>query len=760
MPTMNLDQMLKTLETLPGRQFQVTPEQRAVIEHGTGPLWVIAGPGSGKTEVLVLRCLKLVCVDKLPPAAIMITTFTERAAKNIQDRMALYKEHLAKSDPTLKQVDLGLVRVGTLHSLCNDIMQEYRHPAYQNVRLLDEMEQPLFVYEHSLLAASNPPASQRPLWDNFDYLVDGWDPISGLRWNRAYFPSRWRRAHAAVNLFNHVAEDMLDVAKMKSAGGVWRVFADAYEQYVASLVDHFRCDFAHVQKRFLEFLATPRGAQFLKGNGTLEHPGLHHVLVDEYQDTNLIQEAIYLSLAEAHPHNLTVVGDDDQALYRFRGATVECMVTFDKACQRAWKISPKTVRQLRLMGNYRSHPRVVDWCSDYIESFDLMRKPGARAPGKPRLSPKSSITGNYTSVGLLERRNREDLADAFADLVQNLLKNRIVQLPSQCVLLLKSTREIRKWAKLYVDALDSRGISTYNPRSKALLQQEEIMAALGSLVEVLDPQGTAQVAVSGDGIQQMATGWRTTYRSVVRNYPALGDYVKKARQRIAAVPPNQLIMLSGAKGVLNFPATLQELFYHLLNHDPFKTWLDDPERTVRLGALTKAIEAYCSNPLPGRDTPTRGYLRTSATTPGEVSFNWRENFYYALVGLLVSQGLDQPEDEEELFPPDRLPIMTVHQVKGLEFPFVFVGGLMEDAEASSAHRLEEAVLSFRQTVPASQPFNADERALQDLARFYYVAYSRAQYALIMLATTSQVNEQRPAFGGQGRAWYRQRVTIL
>jgi DNA helicase-2/ATP-dependent DNA helicase PcrA len=286
------------------------------------------------------------------------------------------------------------------------------------------------------------------------------------------------------------------------------------------------------------------------------------------------------------------------------------------------------------------------------------------------------------------------------------------------------------------------------------------MAALGGLVEVLDPQATAQSAVYGDGIQNMAADWRTIYTTVAQNHPSLAAFVQQARQRIAVVPQNQLIMLSGQRGAINFPATLQELFYHLLNHDPFKTWLDDPERTLRLGTLTKAIEAYCSNPVPGREAPTRGFLRTSATAAGQVSFEWRQNFYYALVGLLVSQGLDEPENEEQFFPPDRLPVMTVHQVKGLEFPFVFVGGLTEAADPSGAHLLEDELLQFRKTAPASQNFNAAERALQDLARFYYVAYSRAQYALIMLAITSQVNQVRPAFGGNGRAWYRQRVTVL
>lgn len=757
---MTLIEMLKSLESLPGRQVKITSEQRDVIKHATGPLWVIAGPGSGKTEVLVLRCLKLVIVDKIYPASVIITTFTERAAKNIQDRLAVYKEHLAKHEPSLKQVDLTHVRVGTLHSLCNDIMQEYRYPEYQNVRLLNEMEQPLFVYEHSDLAATNAPASHRVLWDKFDYLVDKWDPITGKKWNRQFMPSRWRRALASVSLFNHMVENLIDVDQLKSQKEPWKTLANAYEQYENSLLKYYRCDFAHLQKRFLMFLETPRGKQFMVGDGTPEHPGIQYILVDEYQDTNLVQETIYLRLAETKPHNLTVVGDDDQALYRFRGATVDCMVNFDSACEHAWKIPKGAVTQLPLMDNFRSHPRIVEWCNEYIESFSIMRQTGARAPGKPPLNPSSSIIGKHPSVALLTRTKRDDLAEAFAQLIEDLLSNSIIQQPSQCVLLLKSTKEIPQRARPYVEALHRHKILTFNPRSKALLQQEEVMTALGGIVEVLDPTEEAQRAVRGDGIQNMANGWRVAFQQAARNNPHLADYVKKARKRIASVPAGQRIMLSSSKGEINFPATLQELFYHLLNHEPFKTWLDDPERTVRLGALTKAIEAYSSNPIPTRDTPTRGFLRTSNSVGGSVSFQWRQNFYYSLVGLLVSQGLDEPEDTEELFPVDRLPVMTVHQVKGLEFPFVFAAGLNESAQASAAYLLEDDLLQFRKTASQPQRFNAGERALQDLARFYYVAYSRAQYALIMLATTSHVNEQRPAFGGQGRAWYRHRVTIL
>lgn len=144
--------MLSALEKIPRRSIKLSPTQRKILHHEDGPLWVIAGPGSGKTEVLILRCLKLLIVDGFNPKSIMVTTFTEKAARNLQDRLTTYKYYIASEFPEVEKVDLFQVRVGTLHSLCNDIMLEYGYPRYKDYRPLDDMEQLLFMYFHSDLA--------------------------------------------------------------------------------------------------------------------------------------------------------------------------------------------------------------------------------------------------------------------------------------------------------------------------------------------------------------------------------------------------------------------------------------------------------------------------------------------------------------------------------------------------------------------------------------------------------------------------------
>ncbi len=93
-----------------------------------------------------------------------------------------------------------------------------------------------------------------------------------------------------------------------------------------------------MQSHFRQFLNTPRGKFFLTGGSKPGDPGLNYVLVDEYQDTNPIQAEIYFALASMNPHNLAVVGEDDQVICRFRVGTVEGIVNFEVMCNSKWGI--------------------------------------------------------------------------------------------------------------------------------------------------------------------------------------------------------------------------------------------------------------------------------------------------------------------------------------------------------------------------------------------------------------------------------------
>lgn len=740
---MTLDELLGIIQGTPGRgAINLQPEQREIVETSEGPLWVIAGPGSGKTEILVLRCLRLIYVDRVDPRSIMVTTFTEKAARELEDRLGDYAAWITESAPReeVEDVDITHVRVGTLHSICNDVLLEYRYPAYQNVRLMDGLEQLIFVNEHSELARTKPESGslERRLWTRFAGLMGGWPNQSAatrMRWQT-------NRAKGFRDLVGRIVEYRVDVDRLGAAGGDWGCLAAGYEDYVNKLRELRRSDFSHVQKTFFEFLADPKGQLFLHGDEAQDNPGLRHVLVDEYQDTNPIQEAIYFRLTETEPHNLMVVGDDDQAIFRFRGGTVEALINFDRSCAAHWGIDADSVVPVPLYDNFRSHRRVVDWCNHYVTSFPQMREPGARAPGKRPLDSLSSINanfGDYPSVGVISGPRPRDVARVFAATVEELISSGTVTDPSDCALLLPSVRENRNWAGPYVDELRSRGIDTYNPRAKTFMNQEEVQASLGALLAVLDPGLDACPSQLSD----YPTQWNTAYQALLPSASELDDYVTRARAQIAS------------KGsVTRLGTGAMELFYILLSFPPFSEWKEeDLDRSERMAKLTRILEAYTSMPQPDTTERTRTSLNTSREGH-EVSRRWLNGFYWGLVSVLEQESLDDEEDEYEIFPRGRLPIMTIFQAKGLQFPFVFVATKDRDQPTpSGAHIAEDLLYPFRHAGPP-QRFGAAARAVQDSARLFYVAHSRAQHGLIVCATERQRTEDAPHLGPGGYGWIR------
>jgi DNA helicase-2/ATP-dependent DNA helicase PcrA len=686
---------------------------------------------------------------RVPTESIFITTFTEKAARNLEDRIAQKRAAVIAARPDLASIDISKLRIGTLHGLCNDLLQEFRAPNYQNVRLMDEFEQSMFIYEQSSIVKTPNALTDLSFWTDLQYL------FSAREWQPRYgnVPSKWNATSALVKLFNRIVEDRASLAGMRARCGSWARLADLYDEYVGVLEAEHRCDFAHLQLRFLEFLQTPLGRHFRDGDPVHGYPGLQWVLVDEYQDTNLIQEEIYLTLAKRSPCNVVVVGDDDQALYRFRGGSVECMVTFDQACHTFLGIKPAPVARYPMVENFRSHPEVVEFCNKYIAAFAAMKQKGARVPGKPPLVAKSSISGIYPAVGQLRAASVPAVANRFAALVEDLVANGIVQDYSQCCLLLRSTKESPQNALPYVVALRARGIPVYNPRNKAFLDQEEVLGLLGAMFAVFDPTGRNVPSDPRNPrafqvIRDFAASCQAEYTRLASTYPPLRKYIDDCHKAFA----------SNAGQFLK--ASLQEIVYYLLSLPPFDAWQVDPVRRGRMARLTALFEAYVSMPVPGRPNLSRGSLRASSGNPGEIVEGWSRSFYHLFVGYLSRAGLDEEEDDDVICPPGMVPVMTMHQSKGLQFPFVFVGHMGQNWETSATHRLETELGQFPGNPARAFPrLSEDLRAELDLIRQYYVAYSRAQNALIVVGTHVQFAKGAVPCGPNA-AWMNNQVPPL
>lgn len=747
---MNIDEFFKLCATLPGRTFEPDDYQKSIIAYGEGPMWVLAGPGSGKTDSMALRCLKLLIIDKVNPKSIIVTTFTEKAAMNIKNRITNYMEHMKVKDPSLGPIDYTSVRIGTLHSLCSDIMHEFRHKEFQNVRMLDEKEQLLFILEHmelSRIIDKDHPITpeERHFWSHFSYLSK-FNKAVNSKISQNGNPSTLHRAEIAQELFNRIAEDRIDVNLLEKAGSHWKTLANWYKEYRKKSSDFYRTDFADVQVKFLNFLDSSQSNLFFNGDGTDDFPGVNYVLVDEYQDTNPIQEEIYIRLAQNGKHNLCVVGDDDQALYRFRGGTVECMIQFPAVVAHKWPEAK--VEKFDLPVNYRSHPKIVEYCDEYIKSFKQMNLPGARAQGKLALKPGSPINGEYPAVAIHIGKTLEDAAKDISNLIKELKDNGKITDFNQCAILLKSTRESPRNAKPYVEALSNLGIPYYNPRSKALLEQEEVKVLLGTFVNIIDPNRIVLNSIFYlPGVRETVNSWVDAAAPYMNG--KLADYVDESKARIR--------MWARSSGL---PVNILDILYHILAHEPFSTWLNDAMRAVRIGVITQIFDAYLSVPSSFEYKPElgpmmMGNIYTSKLESDGISRTWTRKFYSSLIAISSSRGVDEPESLEEDFPAGRVPLMTIHQAKGLEFPFTFLGSLGEKTRENAQLILEDEIRQFsKRAFPDSTVLSLEDKKVQDIVRLFYVAKSRAQNALILVASNNEIKNAKLGigFGGKGMNW--------
>jgi DNA helicase-2/ATP-dependent DNA helicase PcrA len=715
-------ELLQTVQKHTGRALDA-PQVKA-ISHDAGPLWILAGPGSGKTEVLVLHCLKLTLVDGVEPGSILLTTFTEKAARSLQDRLLTRKAAIAASHPWVTDVDVSGIRIGTLHSIANDVMREFRYRPYQGTQLLDELEQLMFIHKNAAIAAGQSGWSKKPppddFWVTFGFLIER---------QTGFYPNRWKRAKGAVDLFNRIVEDRTDIGSMRSASEAQLQRAvELYEDYAHELEVQRCVDFAHMEYRFLSFLDSQQGSLFLRGDGTSARPGVSHVLVDEYQDTNPIQEMIYFKLASRTPHNLSVVGDDEQALYRFRGGDVRCILSFEAAMKNYFKVD---VAKVFLNTNYRSPGEIVDFYNHLMlscRSTRLLRE----FVGKPSIQAVRGRGGDYPALDIIRGATMRDTALELAGLVRALRKKGMITEYADCALLMRSTRERRPNGNLseageYARALREESVPVYNPRSRAMLEEPEVQLTLGALLEALDSTDRFREFSQNQRFQNMIMQeWRDSFKSVETS-SALSKYVAAVRAAIRGMPTSRMLDIE-----------LLEIFYNLVSQDPLRQAQDDPEQTLRLSLLSSVLESY--------GAVYGSKLTTDTNFRGELNIQWKRNFYYSFLDLLISEGMNDFEDREESLPRGRLPIMTFHQSKGLEFPIVFVGSLAVTQDSvrwhaqSKEYALEDLLKPYRTSLGGHElpPSDAYERAEQDTIRLYYVAYSRAQDVLFLLLNDESI----------------------
>ena len=286
--------------------------QKEAVLHLDGPLLIVAGAGSGKTKVLTSRIAHIIKQKKAFPNQILSVTFTNKAAKEMQNRVS----KILNSDA------IGLSWLGTFHSICAKLLRKHAGAAglTSNFTIIDTDDQVRLI--KNICKAENIDIKQlAPKY--ILSIIDRWK-------NKGFYPDEV--------LINH--KDIYE-----------KTVLPLYKIYQKKLLDLNVCDFGDLILHAVKILEKNKDIREIYSNN------FKYILVDEYQDTNFIQSKWLNLLSEKHK-NICCVGDDDQSIYSWRGAEIKNFLEFDQV----YKYS----KVIRLEENYRSSQNILSVASNLI----------------------------------------------------------------------------------------------------------------------------------------------------------------------------------------------------------------------------------------------------------------------------------------------------------------------------------------------------------------------------------------------------------
>ena len=398
---------------------ELDPEQQRVVAHGPGPMLAIAGPGSGKTLCVELRTLNLLLTGQAGPGDIVLCTFGRDAARELHQRFTKSALRCGTGG------HISRVRISTIHGLCHRVLAP-----------------------HVRLVGMRPGYSVLDDGEQFQLLCKEFDGVLGPDWD-VLSRRGWRvgghGAAEAARHFDRICDELIDPDVLAGSGRTFTAaLARCLRRYRELLLSENAVDFAHLQAWAEQVLRHRDVADEVSG-------AIRHLMVDEFQDTSRVQMRILRRLAMVHG-NIAVVGDDDQSIYRFRGASVANLLRLPEwfpQCQ-----------VLRLTTNYRSHRGIVAACGEWMDTAADWEPPDSS--GRSFRFPKRIVPhapdaqADYPFVISVQGRDPVDEARQMAELLRFLKDSSVVASYGQAALLLHSVKD--GVSGPYLDGLEAAGI--------------------------------------------------------------------------------------------------------------------------------------------------------------------------------------------------------------------------------------------------------------------------------------------------------------
>jgi DNA helicase-2/ATP-dependent DNA helicase PcrA len=601
--------------------------QADAVEHVNGPLLVFAGAGSGKTRVITYRIANLVACARVPPYRILAVTFTNKAAGEMRTRLErLLSPEIARD-----------IWAGTFHATCAKLLRRHGEAV--------GLTRDFVIYD----AADQKQVVTRALRE--------------LDLDEKRYPPR-----AALSRIHKEKQEARGPDEMSIDGYQDEAWQKVYVRYEAQLRAANAVDFEDLILYVLRILekGSDRDASAIRRR-------FDYVLVDEFQDTNATQYRLLRELTREH-RNLCVVGDDDQSIYRWRGADVRNIRGFRKDFPDA--------KVVKLEQNYRSTANIVKAALGVIE------------PSTQR-EPKELWTANDAgaAIEVVAVKDERDEAAHVVGVIQQARAGGID--PKEIAVFYR----VHAQSRVLEEALRSVNLPYQIVGGMKFYERAEVKDALSYLRVLMNPRSDVDlgrvinVPARGIGSTTMerlalfATEQGVSMHDAIPRLDACDDIASAARKRLTGVHALLASLRESASG-----AAPHEVLEAVLERTGYLAALkqdSSPENDARienLGELLSSIQDYEAEARAAGEEPTlSGYLER----------------------VSLQSDIDGMKDAP------RVTLMTVHGAKGLEFELVLLTGM------------EEEMFPYKGMDPGGHEEMEEER------RLAYVAITRARKYLVM-----------------------------
>ncbi len=669
-------------------------------EHNN--LIVQAGPGSGKTTVLIERVKFLINEKKVSPESILLITFTEKAANELKQRLFDVKE--------LKRTDIGRVHVSTIHGFCRTVLKKY---SFSGLDIIDDESNEkklMYIKNHRERLGLDdkygyiPNAELKIVAKKFDEMdsfeVDVDKLIKHVEDDLNQMPSKEKRYLEYIDKNSMDSKVTTDSIKTRFRERLKKhkflTIIKSYNEYKNLINEDNVFDFNRLQKETKEFL---------KEN--YEDIGFKNILVDEFQDTDQIQMEIF-NLLEKNSQSVTYVGDPDQSIFSWRGSTPEF---FEEISKR------DDFELIRLDKNFRSPKNIVD----FNEAF-MSEQRGSYMDFKVK---------NESNGDLFYIKNQDalDEVQSIVDIIKFLIENERLNSLSDIAIISNSV--VYK-TELFSE-LESNGIDYTVRGLKDIANDPEIIGVLVLLWYLTDSRGTDLFSLktfSNSKVNETMFNFTEKTLNVLLDNKDNHDFstLSKAQLEDLGITGYDLEVFSNLNELKrefkDNDMTILDLYYKLISITNYVE--------KKYGVLSSGEEQAIMN---------RGLFNLSLISQKIKSYMDMndEKDLEGLFEFLIENYQNFSSPLSDFKEENKVHILTAHKSKGLEFPFVIVsslgdGDFPKDLKPNPYKIPLNMLFSkqFGDYEGDSTLYDLEKNSLfEEQMRVLYVALTRAKQALIL-----------------------------